>query len=385
MNSMLRIAIYDKDKKMQTQLLDYIAKDIDIEDDYITECFFDLEFIKKRIDEEDFKFNLIFIEVGQSEAVGFELAQCIRNQNIDIDIFFLANTIDHVEEAFRYRPVNYLIKPIEFDRFQYEMKQYLQELQSCQRDVLFVNVQGKQQVIPLHTIAYCTSNGRKIGVFFSNGSEEIWYYGKLCELEESLRKYDFIRCHQSYLISGSKITSIDSQYVCVGQEYIPISRKYAENLKVNWERLQRKRQSGAMVAEIGSFEDVLVDEEDATWIGNTLLPTKQRASKDIMKYGVVVGIRGSRQGISYRIYEGEEIAIGRDSKQCQIVIGSGPISRRHCSIKFDMGEQCFYVQDLSTNGTYITGMGRLQSKCWVKVEKDSILKLINDDYAFVLT
>jgi len=37
MNSMLRIAIYDKDKRMQTQLLDYIVRDIDIEDDYITE------------------------------------------------------------------------------------------------------------------------------------------------------------------------------------------------------------------------------------------------------------------------------------------------------------------------------------------------------------
>ena len=382
---MLRIAIYDKDKRMQTQLLDYIVRDIDIEDDYITECFDELELVKRRIEEEDFKFNIIFIDVGENETVGFELAQCIRNQNMDIDIFFLANTIDHVEEAFRYRPINYLIKPIEFDRFQYEMKQYLQELQSSQRDVLSISVQGRQQIIPLHTISYCISNGRKIGVFFSNGSEEIWYYGKLCELEENLRKYNFIRCHQSYLVSGSKITGMDSQYVYVGEEGIPISRKYAENLKVNWERLQRKSQSGVAVVEMGSFEETLVDEEDSTWIANNLFPTKQSVSTDIMKYGVVVGIRGSRQGISYRIYEGEEIVIGRDSKQCQIVIGSGPISRRHCSIKFDMKEQCFYVQDLSTNGTYITGIGRLQSGCWVKVKKDSILKLINDDYTFVLT
>lgn len=80
-----------------------------------------------------------------------------------------------MEEAFRYRPVDYLIEPIEFDRFQSEIKQYLQELQSCQRE---------KQVIPLHTIFYCTSNSRKIGVLFFNESEEIWYHRKLCELEK---------------------------------------------------------------------------------------------------------------------------------------------------------------------------------------------------------
>lgn len=385
MNGMLRIAIFDKDKSTQAQILDYIARDIDIEDDYITECFGNLELVKKRIEEEEFNFNLIFIAVGNQEARGFELAQCIREQNLDMDIFFLANTIDHVETSFRYRPVNYLIKPIEFERFQYEIKQYLQELKSGQRNVLSVNVQGRELVIPLHTISYCTSNGRKIGIFFSDGSEEIWYYGKLSELEENLRKYDFIRCHQSYIVSGSKIISIDSQCVCVGEDTIPISRKYADNLKISWERLQKKRQSGINFSEIESLGETIVGEEEATWIGNTMMPTQQNVSDNMAKYGMVVGIRGSRQGSSYRVYEGEEIAIGRDSKQCQIVIASGPISRKHCSIKFDRREQCYYVQDHSTNGTFVTGIGRLRQACWEKVEKDSVLKLINDEQAFVLT
>ena len=39
---------------------------------------------------------------------------------------------------------------------------------------------------------------------------------------------------------------------------------------------------------MGSFEDSLVGEEDATWIGNTMLPAKQSVFTDIMKYGVVI-------------------------------------------------------------------------------------------------
>ena len=380
---MLRIAICDSEKRTQTQLLDYIAKDPDIEDDYMTECFDDVEVVKNRIDAEDFKFNLAFIEVGDKEQEGFKLARYIREQNLDIDIIFLAGTIDYVEEAFRYRAFNYLVKPVEFKRFQYEIRQYFQELKNYQRDVLTVSVHGKEKSIPLYAISYCVSNGRKIGVFLGDGEEEIWYYGKLSELEERLEKHDFFRCHQSYLVSGSKIESIDSQYIYIGKESIPISRKYAETVKTNWERLNRKRQKDSINVALGNHMQTNLAEEDATWIGNTVHLTRKNTS-EFTKYGLIVGLRGDRQGVSYRIYEGEDIAIGRDPNQCKIVISYGMISRKHCMIRFDVEQQCFYVRDTSKNGTYVVGMGRIQSDCWVRVEKDSILRLVNDEYTFIL-
>ena len=57
---MIRIAICEKDKKQQAQLLDYIAQDVDIDDDYVTECFDRIESVKNRIEQGDFKFDLLF-------------------------------------------------------------------------------------------------------------------------------------------------------------------------------------------------------------------------------------------------------------------------------------------------------------------------------------
>ena len=67
---MLKIAIYDKDKRQQAQILDYIARDVDIEDDYATECFSDIETVKARIEDADFHFDIIFIEVDEKGEKG---------------------------------------------------------------------------------------------------------------------------------------------------------------------------------------------------------------------------------------------------------------------------------------------------------------------------
>ena len=124
---MIRIAICEKDKKQQAQLLDYIAQDVDIDDDYVTECFDRIESVKNRIEQGDFKFDLLFLTVDKKGEESIKLAEYIRQMKIDVDVFFIAETIDFVTEAFRCKAFNYIVKPFDFAKFRYEMKQYLHE------------------------------------------------------------------------------------------------------------------------------------------------------------------------------------------------------------------------------------------------------------------
>lgn len=381
---MLKIAICDKDQKQQAQILDYIARDVDIEDDYVTECFSDVEKVKNRIEEADFNFDIIFIEIDEQGTKGFALASYIRDKNLDIDILFLAKTMDYITEAFRYRAFNYLVKPIDFSRFQYEIKQYLQEHKNYQKDYLSITIQGKEQMIPLNTVLYFTSNGRKIGVFFANGNEEVWFYGKMNELEENLKKFDYIRCHQSYLVNGNKVENVDRENLYVGTETFPVSRKYSESVQKQWEIIKKNRYNNLdiMTMESGSDRD-LEDEETICDRAATMFTAKNCVTGS-KKYGLLVGIRGPRQNVSYRIYNDEEILIGRDSKQCQITINNGEISRKHCGIKFNVVKQCYSVYDYSKNGVWIAGSGRIEPDCWVQVKKDSLLQIVNDSCSFML-
>ncbi|CDE45872.1 two-component response regulator [Clostridium sp. CAG:411] len=381
---MLKIAIYDKDKRQQAQILDYIARDVDIEDDYATECFSDIETVKARIEDADFHFDIIFIEVDEKGEKGLSLASYIRSKNMDIDILFLAQTLDYITEAFRYRAFNYLVKPITFSKFQYEIKQYLQEHKNYQKDYLSVTIQGKEQMIPLNAVLYFASNGRKIGAFFANAGEEIWFYGKLNELEENLEKFDYIRCHQSYLVNGNKIENVDRENVYAGNEMFPISRKYGEKVQEQWNRIKKNRYNNADIMTMGSgYKEGFEDEETICERTATMLASKKCATGST-KYGLVVGIRGPRQNVSYRIYDEEEICIGRDSKQCQITINNGEVSRKHCGIKFDLAKQCYSIYDYSKNGVWIAGIGRITPNCWVQVEKDSLVQIVNDNCSFIL-
>jgi DNA-binding LytR/AlgR family response regulator len=377
---MLRIAICEKDRLFQKKLLDYISKDTDIEDDYITEGFDNLADVKSRLDNRDFNFDLLFLMIDEVGVDSLALIGYIRELKFDIDIFLFADTLDFISEAFRAKVFSYMVKPLDYKKFVYEMRQYLQEKRNSQKNILSVTIQGKQQEIPLNTVLYFTSDVRKIGIFFLNDNKEIWFYGKLDELEKKVEPYGFVRCHQSYLINGYKIESVDGEEIVTAGGTFSISRKYAGNVKEKWECIRKKLYENANVAQMKRNNQE--ERQDEQSISSTIALTKRygRAAE----YGTIIGIRGAGKNVSYRMYEGDDILIGRDGSQVRIVVDNQSVSRKHCAVKFSAEEQCYYVCDYSKNGTAVSGLGRLPKNSWVKVLRDSVLQIASDSCAFML-
>lgn len=237
---MIRIAIFDRNRERQDELMDYIVQDIDIRDDYQAECFEKSEKIIERLEQNDFKFDLIFLEIG-GKGEGLSLVKKFRERKIDIDIFFLAENSDYISEAFHFKASNYIIRPLRYERFRFEMLQYLKEKKNNKREYLPISVQGKECLLPLKKIAYFTSDARKIGAFFCDGSEAIWFYGKLDELEKELSDFGFLRCHQGYLLNKNRMNAISSEYIFTKDGDFPIGRKYSKNVKADWEAYKRKK------------------------------------------------------------------------------------------------------------------------------------------------
>ena len=111
---MIKIAICDRSKRQQMELLDYIAKNVDIEDDYLTECFDTAEKLEKMLENGDFHYDLLFLGIESDGAERIALAEQIRECKIDTDIIFLAENMDYITEAFRCRAFNYIVKPMSY-------------------------------------------------------------------------------------------------------------------------------------------------------------------------------------------------------------------------------------------------------------------------------
>ncbi|MGN0465773.1 MAG: FHA domain-containing protein [Lachnospiraceae bacterium] len=83
------------------------------------------------------------------------------------------------------------------------------------------------------------------------------------------------------------------------------------------------------------------------------IKSKNKNKNQLKPY--IVGVQGEFGGFQFPIEPGETIWFGRNSGECQIVFPKNKkISRRHCSISYDFGQQYFILTDLnSSNGTWI--------------------------------
>lgn len=74
----------------------------------------------------------------------------------------------------------------------------------------------------------------------------------------------------------------------------------------------------------------------------------------------LVGVKGMWAGAQFINNTGESLVVGRDPKQCNIIISqnANSISRKHCVVKYDYQTKDYEVTDCSSNGTYVAETGQ---------------------------
>lgn len=85
-------------------------------------------------------------------------------------------------------------------------------------------INRKNQLIPIETIKYIESRGRKIVLHLDNG--EKMFYSKMCEIEEKMINNGFIRVHQSFMVRISDVSKVSRTSIRCEDVEVPISRRY---------------------------------------------------------------------------------------------------------------------------------------------------------------
>lgn len=75
--------------------------------------------------------------------------------------------------------------------------------------------------------------------------------------------------------------------------------------------------------------------------------------------GAILGIHGYLQGRIMALRENKIILLGRDPKTCDLIIQDDGISRTHCGICYNSGEETYTIYDYSTNGVFPANMPRM--------------------------
>lgn len=227
MNLELNIAICD-DEKYYRHYIENLVREYLVEENVLLQIeLFEngKEFCKK--EENIQKFDIIFLDIEMEGMNGMEVAYSIRKKNSEVDIVFVTVMPDYVFEGYKVSAVRYIMK-----------KELEKSLPECLADIIkkrkcngykmeFPFVGGNRSIL-LNDILYIESKSHKLQ--FTRKGGILYMYGKISALESKIKDYNFVRCHQSFLVNLEHIEQINNYWICLsdGSE-IPASRpRYSE-------------------------------------------------------------------------------------------------------------------------------------------------------------
>jgi len=178
------------------------------------------------------KADLIFLDINMPEISGLSFAKSI---NKNIKIIFTTAYREYAVDGFDLQAVDYLLKPISFERLLQAINKYLDENHSTQNqkseeilaeksDFIFVRSDRKMIKINFCEINYIESLSDYIKIHLED--KIIITRETISNIEAKLPKHDFIRVHRSYIVSIKSIDSFTNEYLEIGNQEIPISRSY---------------------------------------------------------------------------------------------------------------------------------------------------------------
>tara|TARA_R110002072_G_scaffold261355_1_gene420150 strand:+ start:4240 stop:4923 length:684 start_codon:yes stop_codon:yes gene_type:complete len=175
---------------------------------------------------QDHKADLFFLDINMPEINGLSLAKIINSKG---QIIFTTAYRDYAVDGFNLNVVDYLLKPISFDRFlEAVQKVSAPEIIENDNDFMFVRADRKMVKIDFNSILYIESLSDYVKIFTTE--KTIVIRETISSLQEKLPAKKFIRIHRSFIISFKKIDSYTNEFIEINQKALPISRSYKESV-----------------------------------------------------------------------------------------------------------------------------------------------------------
>ena len=173
--------------------------------------------------------DLIFLDIHLPKLKGMAFLKTLTNPP---EVIVTTAYHQYAVEGFNLNVTDYLLKPIEFERFLVAVNKINTAAKEQQKpiesegvkDFIFLNVQKKKVKILFSEIVYIESQREYIKIVTTKKE----YLSKMSthEIEVLLPANLFKRIHRSFIVSITRIESYTAEMVEVNGVYIPIGREY---------------------------------------------------------------------------------------------------------------------------------------------------------------
>lgn len=176
------------------------------------------------------KADLLFLDVQMPELTGVQLMQLARGK---CGVIVVSGYPEYAVAGFEHEVIDYLVKPVPFDRFLKAAQKALQLFKAGQQkspEYVFLKGDSKNKFVKINKseILYVQAQGNYVKIYTVRGQTMV--YQPLGELEVTLALPEFARIHKSYIAAIGKVDRIDSHEVHIGDAILPVGESYRDTL-----------------------------------------------------------------------------------------------------------------------------------------------------------
>ena len=191
-------------------------------------------------------YDLIFldIEFAKEKINGVEVGRLIRDvwHNYVVSIVFISWKMEYSMQLFDIRPLNFLIKPLQYEKIEQAVNTYL-KIAGFMSGEFTYTIGRDAYKVRVKDIIYLESNDRKLILHLADGRKEE-FYGSLKEMyQEQLKRFDFLFIHASYVVNYDYITAIkyDQLFLADSATPLPISQPKRKEMREFYCAILEKR------------------------------------------------------------------------------------------------------------------------------------------------
>ncbi|WP_044305638.1 LytR/AlgR family response regulator transcription factor, partial [Clostridioides difficile] len=143
--------------------------------------------------------DIFFLDIKMLQLTGMDVAKIIRETNDTSEIIFITSIVDYIQEGYKVRAYRYLLKPIDFGDLNESILSCISDIIKKRENFMLIENKGIINKILINSIMYIEVRKKVLTIHTKNDT----YYTKnsMDKIELELEKYNFFRCHKSYLIN----------------------------------------------------------------------------------------------------------------------------------------------------------------------------------------
>lgn len=168
-------------------------------------------------------YDIVFLDINMPHLDGIETARMLRKQDNNVALIFMTNLVQYAVKGYEFNALDFMVKPLKSFDLEMKLNKAIDFTMSNHDRSILLNMGDVLKKISVFDLLYIEVINHTL--IYHTEKSVYKVYGQLKKIEEELVNLNFYRCNNSYLINLRHVMEIHGDYIVVGKDRVPLSRR----------------------------------------------------------------------------------------------------------------------------------------------------------------